>query len=216
MFVSKLQGITLKDAQPSLQSATYQALAYELGGYTAQIHSIVGAEFGYFGSALQPMWKAAFVQMAANLLADCTAFGIGLPRPADEIQALIEQCAPVLDDIRESRLLHGDLWDANVFVVEREQGWVVEAIIDCDRALWGDPDAEYSLMFRDHQPRFFEGYGRRLSNTPDARRRRQLYLTYLYLIVTLETSVRHQEADRSGWADEQLRKALGELEQYTG
>jgi fructosamine-3-kinase len=212
MFTSKLKGVPLREVESALPGEVCQSLAYELGQYAAQIHAVKGDRFGYFGDAVDDTWRAAFLRMLANLLNDAAAFGVSLPRPPADIQRIIEQNAATLDDIREPRLLHGDLWDANVFVVQRDGAWTIEAIIDCDRAIWGDPDMEYSLMFRDHQPRFFEGYGRTLSDAPDARLRRQLYLAYLYLLITVEVSGHIQAVDRLNWAVQQLTDTLDALE----
>jgi fructosamine-3-kinase len=211
MFTGRLKGVPLKEVESTLPGEVYQSLAYELGQYTAQIHAVGGESFGYFSDAADDTWRAAFLRMSARLLDDAARFAAPLPRQADDIQRILEQHAAVLDAIREPRLLHGDLWDANVFVVQRGQGWAIEAIIDCDRAIWGDPDMEYSLMFRAHQPRFFEGYGRPLSTAPDAQRRRQLYLAYLYLLITVEVSGHIQAVDRLNWAVEQLTGTLDAL-----
>jgi fructosamine-3-kinase len=214
MFTSRLKGVPLTQVESILPGDVYQGLAYELGQYTAQIHAVTGERYGYFSDAVDDSWRAALLRMTAHLLSDAARFGVVLPRPADDILHIFEQNAAVLDDIREPRLLHGDLWDANVFVVQRGQGWAIEAIIDCDRAIWGDPDMEYSLMFRAHQPRFFEGYGRTLSDEPEAHLRQQLYLAYLYLLIMVEVSGHIQAVDRLNWAVQRLTDTLDMLAKH--
>ena len=80
----------------------------------------------------------------------------------------------LLDAIDTPRLLHADLWDGNVLVRPMSSGWEVAAIIDGDRALYGDIDFEFASgwMMTDA---FFDGYGARPAETPECQRRRLLY-----------------------------------------
>lgn len=218
MFIGKMHGVPLRSVIDALPADEAQPVLYDLGQCMAQIHAITGDDaFGYFGRQPSPVrqtWRTAFLGMVAAILADASACGIALARPYDEIFARFEAVAAALDEIREPHLVHGDLWDANVFVIRRDGRWQIEGIIDCDRALWGDPDMEYSLSFRDGQDSFFAGYGRTLSEAPSARCRRQMYLAYLFLIVSVEVALRPQEADRSQWVERQLENALQELERF--
>lgn len=213
MFISKLQGIPLRDARTMLSATEIAALDRELGAYTAQIHAIKGTDFGYFASATRLSWRSNFLQMLTNLLEDGQKAGV--PLPYAEIKAAFDHCAVVLDEITEPRLLHGDFWDANVFV--QPNPWRIEGIIDCDRAIWGDPEAEFSMLYRAENTAFFEGYGRKLTDTPAAKCRRQMYLAYFMVIVNIESYARVQDiTDRTGWARLELDRLVTELQNFNG
>jgi len=53
-------------------------------------------------------------------------------------------------------------------------------LLDWDRALWGDPEIEFAVL--DYcgisEPAFWEGYGRRRDESPEAQVRRVFYLLY--------------------------------------
>ncbi len=58
------------------------------------------------------------------------------------LQAVPRRFRPVLDEIRDPRLLHGDLWEGNVLVGRQGGRKCVAALIDGDRSLFGDPAFE--------------------------------------------------------------------------
>lgn len=82
----------------------------------------------------------------------------------------------------------------------------VTALIDAERAFWGDPLAEFvSLaLFRDIEDddAFLTGYraagGKAVFDT-STRRRLALYRTYLYLIMWVESVPRSYDAERIAW-----------------
>jgi len=219
MFLRQMRGVTLRSIKETLPEEAWQPPSYELGKCMAQIHAIQGDYFGYFANPIPPFhrtWKTAFLRMVETLLADGQALQVSLPRSYEAIFALFEQSAAALEEIEQPHLVHGDLWDANVFVIQSPEGqWQLEGIIDCDRALWGDPDAEYSLLFKDSRDRFFQGYSRTLSDTRAARCRRAMYRAYLYLIVNIEATVRFAAADHPPAIDSILENTFQELQQFS-
>jgi aminoglycoside phosphotransferase (APT) family kinase protein len=91
-------------------------------------------------------------------------------------------------------LTHFDLWEGNVFVVPHQGGHHIEAVVDGERAFWGDPLAELvsTSLFTD--PRratdflagLAEATGRPLVFTPEVQTRLGLYRAYLCTVMAVE------------------------------
>lgn len=136
--------------------------------------------------------------MVDDILADATRLGTELPAPPGAIRARIARHAPLLDSVRRPALVHFDLWDGNVFVAPTPGGWRLTGMIDGERALFGDPYAEFVsiALFRDIRqlPAVLDGYaevtGEPVEFTEDVRLRTALYTCYLYLIMVTEGPTR--------------------------
>lgn len=106
-----------------------------------------------------------------------------------EIRNLFKAAAPYLDEIREPRLVHTDLWQGNILVRTDTPRPEFGAIIDADRAIWGDPMYEFSsIRWSYDEERFWEGYGMMLPQGKGDKIRCALYTlfnrmlnTYVYL-----------------------------------
>lgn len=181
-------------------------LRAELGRQVASLHTITGTGFGYPSLAVGPMretWRAAFLDMVNAILADAGRFAVTLPRPAAEIRDLFLAHAAVLDEVATPVLVHFDLWDGNILVESGPAGRRIGALIDGERAFWGDPLAEFvSLaLFGDieQDAAFLHGYscaGGAVTFDPPARQRLSLYRAYLYLIMWVEVAPRQYGAER--------------------
>jgi aminoglycoside phosphotransferase (APT) family kinase protein len=117
-------------------------------------------------------------------------------------------------------LVHFDLWDGNILVESGPARHRIGALIDAERAFWGDPLAEFvSLALYgdiERDAAFLDGYraaGGAISFDIAARQRLSLYRAYLYLIMWVETAPRgfgQELLDRiHGRVFEPLAAALG-------
>ena len=184
-----------------------------IGGYLAQINAIQGTYFGYQALPIQRFttWRAAFLAMFDDLLADGRAKRVALPLDYDALRARVAAAVPALDEVQTPHLVHWDLWDGNIFV-DRASGQIT-GIIDFERSLWGDPLMEFQYRTLEAAPAFVQGYGSSLLASPAAAARRTLYNLYLYLIMIVECSYRAYETDdQEQWARQQLRVELARLE----
>jgi aminoglycoside phosphotransferase (APT) family kinase protein len=140
----------------------HDELRVEIGRQVAIVHTITGSGFGYPSAPLRPSWRAAFLEMADAVLADAAQFAVPLPRPAPQIRELLAAQAPVLDQVQTPVLVHFDLSDGNILVDMGQGAPRIGALIDAERAFWGDPLAEFvSLaLFADieQDPAFLHGY----------------------------------------------------------
>ena len=71
----------------------------------------------------------------------------------EKIRRIFRETAPYLDEIRIPRLVHTDLWFGNILVSTADGAPRLAAIIDADRALWGDPYFEFFFHLLESQLR---------------------------------------------------------------
>jgi fructosamine-3-kinase len=226
-FMEMLQGSSLYKAKRQFSKDELSRLRLELGELVGKLRAIRGDFFGY----LQPetrtraaTWRESFLLMVTRLVEDAERFSVRLPRPSRDLLALFEARAGALDAVTQPGLVHFDLWEGNVFVRRVEGVPRIEAIIDGERAFWGDPDAELVsvALFGDIEKEadVLRGYeaatGMTLPLTDNFRERQELYRTYLYLIMIIEGTPRGysglQYTAIRGYAQLKLRGELRKLE----
>ena len=200
-FMEKLRGQSLERARKRLSRKELEQVRFEVGAIVARLGALRGEVFGYprlAASTQAPTWREAFLKMVGLVLADAERYAVSLPRPASELRALFQAHAGALEEVKQPVLTHFDLWDGNVFIHRVEGVPHVEAIIDGERAFWGDPSAEFTstALFRDIEGEgaFLQGYqsvtGTPVSFTEALRTRLSLYRAYLYLIMVTEGAPR--------------------------
>ena len=92
-----------------------------------------------------------------------------------DARAVLTDGADILDKITTPKLAHCDLWFGNILVT-RDETPAFAAIIDADRAMWGDPEIDFSsIPWTKESPAFWEGYGTALPMADDNRIRRCIY-----------------------------------------
>ena len=65
---------------------------------------------------------------------------------------------PALMSVKKPVLCHGDLWDGNVLICNEDGKWKFAALIDLDRAYFGDPAFDLGNPWAINDE-FLEGYG---------------------------------------------------------
>jgi aminoglycoside phosphotransferase (APT) family kinase protein len=190
----------------------------DLGSQVARLHTITGTGFGYPSGALGPLradWRTAFLEMANAVLADADRFGVPLPHPVTDVQDWFAARSAALDEVTTPVLVHFDLWDGNILVQPGPAGHRVSALIDAERAFWGDPLAEFiSLaLFADieQDAAFLHGYraaGGRATFDAAARQRLSLYRAYLYLIMWVEAIPRQYNQQHRDWLSDVVLQPL--------
>ncbi|MNW37298.1 Phosphotransferase enzyme family protein [compost metagenome] len=198
-----LEGQPYNKIKDQLTDLEREQIEVELGRYNRLINDITGKIFGYY--AIQDKhgtcWWEVFRDMMSDLLADARDAKLALPAADEEIMGLLDKHRAALKEVTTPRLVHWDLWDGNLFV---EDGHIT-GIIDCERAIWGDPLMEY--YFRDlagRPPAFMEGYGLHNLNESELERVK-LYDLYLALIMYIECYYRkYTDRNHIQWASENL------------
>ncbi|MEQ4718465.1 aminoglycoside phosphotransferase family protein [Nonomuraea sp. B19D2] len=197
LLLSALDGVSWNEVKPE----GGDALRRELGRHLARFNAVTGEVFGYpHAGIVGATWREAFLAMVGALVGDTERWPTPLPRPAGEILAVIEAASPVLDEVTTPRLVHFDVWQGNVFL-DLSGPPRIQAIIDHERAFWGDPLAEFvtPTIFGEltEDDPLLAGYREvtPLELTPAARTRLDLYRAYLYLILLVENGPRQYPED---------------------
>ncbi|MEV0231337.1 aminoglycoside phosphotransferase family protein [Nonomuraea sp. NPDC050786] len=219
LLLDALDGVPWKDAKPEGE----QELRRELGRHLARFNAVTGEVFGYpHAGIVGATWREGFLAMVGALLGDTERYPTPLPRPAAEIMAVVEAASPVLDEVTTPRLVHFDVWLGNVFL-DLSGPPRIQAIIDHERAFWGDPIAEFvtPTIFGEltEDDPLLAGYREvtPLELTPAARTRLDLYRAYLYLILLVENGPRqYPEDEYAGLRDAAFGSLSAVLDRLVG
>ncbi|WP_410767866.1 phosphotransferase family protein [Fontibacillus sp. BL9] len=198
-FMEFLSGEPYNKVKEALSHEERKGIEEELGRLSRRLNEISGERFGYYAQEEKQgkEWTDVFKDMVAGLLADAADARVELPASDEEFMALLDERRASLEEVIEPRLVHWDLWDGNLFV----QDGRITGLIDCERALWGDPLMEYYFrgLFGGN-PAFLSGYGKE-SFTGAEKERLQLYDLYLALILHIECTYRqYSDQNHHKWA----------------
>lgn len=177
-FQAVLPGLPGPDglaAYPRPQWATFYR---QLGSISARIHGIRGRRFGWVADPAFDTWSGAILASLGDLVMDLDEARIDAADLRQVVTAAGRDTG-ILDEITEPRLLHGDLWHANVMITPGEPEPTICGVLDGDRAFWGDPAFDWAIFLAGLRPgserdAFWETYGP-LDATPSAARRALCY-----------------------------------------
>lgn len=188
LLMEYVDGVALSESGVSARER--EDVVHQVGKLLREVHDTCRAEsYGYLGEhrcmAPQPDWVSAFAVMWDALIGDIEACGVYGPDDAAAARAAFERHRAVFDRWVASSLLHMDIWDQNVLI--GNDGRVV-ALVDWDRALWGDPEIELAVLdyCGYNIASFWRGYGSRPDRSPRAAVRAAFYHLYevqKYLVI---------------------------------
>ena len=189
-----IEGDMLNKAK--LSKEEYSAVMYNLGIAMAEIHSIIKENsFGYMQTLSYSTFKQAYKSMTDNVINDGLKMTKTLPC-LSEIRTAIDKHSDAFNALKESHLVHFDLWPGNLIIKNKE----LYAIIDCERCMLGDPIGDFiSLDYvapvsKAVPEELIKGYNdyaeNKLTFNKNELRRFYLMRLYLGLIVYTETYYR--------------------------
>ena len=183
--MERLPGIAYGKIKKSFSLAEREQIETELGRINRAINDIQGTAFGIYiqEDSKRKSWADAFVYMLDAILQDALEEEVQFPMGYEQIRELILSRISVLDPVQIPCLVHWDLHDGNVIVKDGE----ITGIIDCDRAIWGDPLVEFYFGCFANKEYFLKGYGPSLIDTSEGKCRRVMYDIYLDLIMVTES-----------------------------
>lgn len=120
----------------------------QLGAITRQVHNVTGESWGPLAAPFDARWSDALLRSLTDSSADLAGWSL----PADDVARLggvIERHRDRVDDISGPRLLHGDLWTANILLDPHAAKPTVTGVVDADRSWWGDPLADWAVYRAD-------------------------------------------------------------------
>lgn len=204
MFVRYIPSRAMSQAELSEEDRA--RIVHEIGRATAKLHSIKAPRFGRIVDVKSgggfALWSDALLSELREWEKVGAPTALFTEQEHDTIRLLFEKAKPCLDEIRQPRLVHTDLWLGNIVIRTDGERSEFAAIIDADRALWGDPEFEFSsIQWTYGEDSFWKGYGRALSQEPAARIRRSVYTllnrlwnAYVYLVEYNEPALADREA----------------------
>ncbi|HOM11727.1 MAG TPA: phosphotransferase [Rubrivivax sp.] len=165
-------------AMPRIGQAANDALWRAYGELVARLHALRGDRFGFPAPAARhARFSSWFVELVDGLAEDLAEQRIVVAGLAG-FRSKLDRERARLDDGVTPRLVHGDLWPRNVLVAQASGGWKIAALLDAERAFFGDTSAEWIFGFLDIPAAFWAGYGQRLADADlgaTARWRRRAY-----------------------------------------
>jgi aminoglycoside phosphotransferase (APT) family kinase protein len=178
MFQTIVPGVPARVGLEKYPRERWTSFFRDLGAITKRIHAVRGAHFGPLVGPAFATWSEAVAAALADIVADLDTLGLKAS-DARELLEIAIGSRSALDEVREPRLLHGDLWTINVMIEPDTPEPTVSGLFDCDRVTWGDPESDWAIYRAAGKPgterdAFWETYGP-LDPSPHARRRRLLY-----------------------------------------
>lgn len=198
-FMEFINGSPLDKIKNTLTNEQFKGISSELGQYVRQIHSVKGSYFGYISQEDKKYstWDEAFLCMIRELLEDAVAAKVVLPYDYDKIYNMIYDKRNVLNSVKESSLVHKDLWEGNIFVDPNTVK--ITGLIDCERAIYGDTLLEPVCGFLLKNEDFMKNYLGRVNLSKEEEIRVIMYRIYLFLMMVIECPYRK-------YADENIFK----------
>ena len=147
-FMTAFTGEPMNKVMKKISKENHEEIKMELGSYFAQLHQIKGSYFGYFTNDEKyqfSSWREAFLHMMQMIIKDGKMHKVKLPY--GRIERVLKEKIHYLDQIKQPVLVDYDLWTGNTFVKKIQDRYVMEGIIDFERAFWGDPYADFSATY---------------------------------------------------------------------
>ena len=212
-IMEKLPGNAYSKLRDSLKPEIQEQIDIEWGQICKAINDIHGTEFGSFIQLekRRRKWSEAFMVMIDDILQDGIDLKITLPLEYEVIRKMISSRVLILDEVKIPSLVHWDLHSGNIIVNDGK----ITGIIDCDRAVWGDPLIETYLGYWPNPMdirSILKGYGPLPIDTKEGKYRRVLYDIYLYLIMVIESHYRMYSQEHQNYVYQILLYTLTELD----
>lgn len=165
-------------------SADWQTAMENVGRFVARMHQIEGPGFARLSDAAAGrVYRKWSDFILSELDAVTKAYEAVDQYTAEELAFIGEtfrRHVPLLDEVTAPKLLHVDVWDGNVLLMPDGSNRIA-AVIDGDRAIWGDIDFDLEKNWTDN-PDFDRGYGEPHAVCEARQTRRKLYKLLMYMI----------------------------------
>jgi len=173
MLTAYIESVALSEL--GADARTKQAIHREAGRYMRQMHGIEGGRFGRVAEVLRgrgyDRWSDCLQSEIAGFSEKAAQVKIYSIRQLRRIEQIYARHAGLLNEITAPHLVHGDLWGGNILVSKEN---TFAAIIDADRAVYGDTGFEFAGGWMTDDA-FCEGYGQPLTQDEAHVTRRRLY-----------------------------------------
>jgi aminoglycoside phosphotransferase (APT) family kinase protein len=212
-IMEHVEGVPLNKAKENMTEENYRNVVSDLGKYAKKIRNIQGNYFGFINieNRRYDQWYECFKMMILDLMDDAESEQVNLPITKHQALYLLEINQSNLKKVESPALLHKDLWDGNIFV--DPSNYLIKGIIDCERAIYGDPLLEAVCGFLDGNEMFMNQYYDKRDLDESEQIRVKLYKFYLFLLIVIECPYRqYSDPNFEIWAKHELSKIIDELE----
>lgn len=180
----------------AIQGPDKDKLYKEAGEYTRRLHSIHGKSFGrasdYVAGICYATWKDFLISHVKQITDLCLEHEVFDMETVARINQLYESHQYLFDKVTEPRLTHADLWAGNILVKNDDRNeYKVAAVIDADRAVFGDIDFEFASPWMINDA-FLSGYGN-IDDSEDRPLRLKLYRLIYHIIDSYVWKVQYSD-----------------------
>lgn len=208
-----VEGELWHDVEANLTQHENDILWHQLGEFAHGIHACKGELFGYPAPGEQfDCWSGFIMDNVAGMVGDAERLGL-MCKEIETFVSLLPGFKCQLDEFEIPCLCHGDLWSRNVIIDGAGDDIHIKAVIDGERAFWGDPVSDWVLILYGVPSNFWEGYGGDLVKI-SSQTRVAIYKGMYFLLNMLETSRFNSNiAKPTGWLaaiNEELTNAIHE------
>jgi aminoglycoside phosphotransferase (APT) family kinase protein len=184
----------------------------QLGAITRTVHDVRGPHFGRVAGPSYASWSEAVIASFTQIADDLEQAGLDGIDVREAAELAVHRRA-TLDEVREPRLLTGDLWTVNCLLDANAPEPLISGVLDFDRTEFGDPAADWTIRMaqakHDERESFWQSYGAQ-NQTPAALWRANLYEARHLAAIRLERHrLNNQEAVRESYAT--MAKVLAQL-----
>ena len=149
------------------------------------------------GSKEFSKWSDFIIQFAANCVNKVREYSLFLQADIDLFWQVINnnKVVALLDEIKQPRMAYADLWQGNVLLEKRDGKYSIAALIDIDRAIFGDVYWDFitQWMITDS---FLSGYGGSIDKSLNTLKRGDIYLMLGYFVSTYIWAVQYDTPKR--------------------
>ncbi|MGV3073963.1 fructosamine kinase family protein [Clostridium baratii] len=188
-------------------------LYYEVGQHISKLHSITSEKFGRVYDVSEDngfsLWSEYLIDEISKLSNKIRKFNIFDDEQLELFKSCIYKYKEILDEVKTPHLVHGDLWAGNILVENKNNNFNIAAIIDADRAIFGDIEFEFANPWITNK-HFIKGYGKELSNDTKSEIRKKIY-SLLYSLI--DSYVWYVEYDNNELGLENKEKSLKLVEE---
>jgi len=157
-----IQSIPMND--PSVPGEAKSCLNQQVGEIVSWIHDINSEKFGWKRPnnelELFDHWGTFLNRFAREIADKASNHGVFSDRELNRFIHIFNDTT-AFDPIKQAHMVHTDLWEGNVLVNKNDGKWEVAAIIDVDRAVFGDKDMEFTSAWIMNDD-FWRGYDPRI------------------------------------------------------
>jgi aminoglycoside phosphotransferase (APT) family kinase protein len=131
-------------------------------------------------------WYDYILCETSNLVRDGVNNGAFTDEDYSLITSAVNRHKDLLMSVKENRLCHGDLWDGNILISRTKDSWFLSAVIDVDRAVFGDIDFDLGNPWIISDG-FIQGYGitREELDRPERKIKREIYSMIYFILETV-------------------------------